>query len=315
MKHVRTVLGHVAPDQMGTTDAHTHAWIEPVAGADLDELIHDDEDGICRDLAAYRALGGQSIIDCQPALCGRNGRKLRTISQASGVHIVACTGFHLRRYYAEETPLLALSAEEAAAFFLGECRQGLSETRESGNPVFPGFIKIAAEASLADSLLALFEAAAAASIESGLAIEMHTEKGAAVEEFLDFFIRQGLAPDRLIFCHVDKRPDVGLHRELASAGVLLEYDTFVRPKYQPQNNVWPLLDEMIASGFADHIALATDLALTNQWPYTGGSPGPVSFVTKIKDRLHGAGFASGVIHDLTGGSISDRLAIELNKEL
>jgi hypothetical protein len=47
-------------------------------------------------------------------------------------------------------------------------------------------------------------------------------------------------------CHVDKRPDVGLHRELARAGVLLGYDTFGRPKYNPDQGVWQLIPALVA---------------------------------------------------------------------
>jgi phosphotriesterase-related protein len=309
MSFVTTVLGQVAPGELGIADAHTHGWIEPVPGANLKELIHDDEEGICRDLAAYRELGGKTIVDCQPGLCGRNGNKLRAVSQASGVHIIACTGFHLRRYYPPDTALFEMTAAEAAAFFLDEVREGLVESRANGIPVYPGFIKIAAAASLDASPMALFEAVTEVSRQTGLAIEMHTEKGAAVEEFLDFFTGQGLAADRLVFCHVDKRPDIGLHRELASAGVLLEYDTFVRPKYQPEINAWPLVEEIIASGLSKQVALATDLALTNQWPYSGGFPGPTAFIAIVRDRLIDSGVSLEVTTRLMGENIADRLAI------
>ena len=63
-----------------------------------------------------------------------------------------------------------------------------------------------------------------------------------------------------MLCHIDKRPDVGLHRDLAAAGVLLEYDTFFRPKYDPERNVWPLVERMLADGYAASIAIGTDLA-------------------------------------------------------
>ena len=55
-----------------------------------------------------------------------------------------------------------MSAEEAAASFSGESTDGLLETRDTGEPVYPGLIKIAAEATLADIAPGLFEAAVAA---------------------------------------------------------------------------------------------------------------------------------------------------------
>lgn len=309
MQRVMTVMGSRSPQELGTTDAHSHAWIESVEGAPLEGLIHDDEEGICNDLIEFCSHGGTTLIDCQPGGCGRNGNKLRAISQMSGVNIVACTGFHLRRYYPQDTELWEMSPEEAQAFFIDEAHSGLIESQDTDDPVYPGFIKIAAEASVGASPMGLFGAAAEVSRETGLAIEMHTEKGAAVEDFLSFFVGQGLSPERLIFCHIDKRPDIGLHRELASAGVLLEYDTFVRPKYRPEENAWPLLQQMIDSGLSGQVALATDLAETNQWPYMGGSPGPVSFLTVIRDQLLSMNIPTAEIDMIMGGNINWRLAV------
>jgi phosphotriesterase-related protein len=280
-------------DQLGVVDAHSHVWIEPVPGANLDGLILDDADAITAELIDYKMAGGRAIVDCQPGGCGRNGRMLRQISLRSGVYIVACTGFHLRRYYPAEAALWQQSASEALTAFMDEVQQGLVETRQEEQPVYPGFFKIAAETTLSSSPVPLFRAAAAACRASGLVIEMHTEKGAGVEDFLEFFLGQGVSPDRLVFCHMDKRPDFGLHQELATADVMLEYDTFVRPKYEPQQNA----------------ALATDMALTNMWQRLGGKPGPVAFLSQIKSDLEATGLNPGVVQQLMGGNIAARLAV------
>jgi phosphotriesterase-related protein len=138
---------------------------------------------------------------------------------------------------------------------------------------------------------------------------MHTEKGSDAEEFLEFFLGQGVSPERLVFCHMDKRSDFGLHQELATAGVMLEYDTFVRSKYKPQQNVWPLLEKMIEEGLTGHVALATDMALTNMWQRLGGEPGPVAFLSQIKSDLEAVGLNPGVVQQLMGGNIAARLAV------
>jgi phosphotriesterase-related protein len=306
---VISVNGPVAVDQLGVVDAHSHVWIEPVPGANLDGLILDNADAITAELIDYKMAGGGAIVDCQPGGCGRNGRMLHQISLRSGVYIVACTGFHLRRYYPAEATLWQQSAGEALAAFMDEVQQGLVETRQEEPPVYPGFFKIAAEATLSSSPVQLFRAAAAASRASGLAIEMHTEKGSDAEEFLEFFLGQGVSPERLVFCHMDKRSDFGLHQELATAGVMLEYDTFVRSKYKPQQNVWPLLEKMIEEGLTGHVALATDMALTNMWQRLGGEPGPVAFLSQIKSDLEAVGLNPGVVQQLMGGNIAARLAV------
>lgn len=309
-EQVMTVTGPVPVGDLGITDAHSHLYIAPVAGGSPDAPVLTDEAAVRRELAAYRRAGGGAVIDCQPGGCGRDGLVLRRLAIATGVTVVAATGFHRRRYYPAKAPLFTLSSEAAADYFLSEIHDGLTETRGSNEVVFPGLIKIAAEASPDQAPLHLFEAAAAVSRETGYAIEMHTERGASVEAYLAFFGSLGLSPRQLVFCHVDKRPDFGLHRELARAGVMLEYDTFFRPKYDPDRNAWPLLREMIRAGLADRVALATDMAEPSLWAEMGGAPGMGGIFSIIKARLEQMHVSEPTCAALLGGNIAGRLASE-----
>ncbi len=305
---VTTVLGPVPPAALGVTDAHNHLYIGRVPGAPPDAPALTDTAGVARELAAFRALGGGAIVDCQPGGCGRDGRVLRELSRATGVHVVAATGFHRRRYYPPDAPLFVLSAEQAAGVFRGEIERGLEETRVDGDLVYPGVLKIAAEASLEATPPALLAAAAEVCRATGYAMEVHTERGAAVEALLEYFIARDVAPQRLIFCHVDKRPDFGLHGALAGAGVLLEYDTFYRPPYDPERGVWPLLGRMIDAGLAGHVALATDMADPALWAELGGGPGLPGIFGHIAARLPGLGADAATTAALLGGNIAARLA-------
>ena len=114
-----------------------------------------------------------------------------------------------------------------------------------------GFIKIALEAEWDQCPQNCIEAAAAAALQTHALMEIHTEKGALAERACTYFLSAGLSPHQLVFCHMDKRPDLGLHKALADTGVALEYDTFFRPKYDPAGNLWPLLERMVADGYAD----------------------------------------------------------------
>lgn len=306
-----TVLGPMPARDLGVTDAHSHLYIGPVDGGPIGAPILTDTEAVARELTIYRGLGGGAIVDCQPgAECGRDGRVLRDLSARTGVHVVAATGFHRRIYYPPDATLFTLPAEHAATRFMEEICFGLVETRDTDQPVFPGLIKIAAEATLEESPRALFEAAAAVANATGYAIEMHTERGAGVEDFLAFFAGQSVSPRRLIFCHVDKRPDFGLHQELARAGVILEYDTFYRPKYRPQETVWPLVRAMAGAGLASQLALATDMAEPALWSEMGGGPGLSGIFTVIKAGLETLGLVDETIAALLGGNIAGRLTLE-----
>jgi phosphotriesterase-related protein len=139
-------------------------------------------------------------------------------------------------------------------------------------------------------------------------MEIHTEKGALAERACIYFMDHGVLPTQLVLCHVDKRPDARLHQELARLGVLLEYDTFHRPKYSPASNLWPLLESMVKAGLPDHVALATDLAEAPLYHYLGGGPGLASLPGQIKDELTRRGFPETVRRQMLGGNIARRLA-------
>jgi phosphotriesterase-related protein len=106
---------------------------------------------------------------------------------------------------------------------------------------------------------------------------------------------------------VDKRPDSGLHRELAQAGVLLGYDTFVRSKYDPEHGVWPLLGRMVADGLAHRIAIGLDLADSSMWRHYGGRPGMLGMAEDVLPRLRAEGIAESTILKLTGRNIARHL--------
>ncbi len=305
---VVTVLGQIHYEQLGITDAHNHVWIEPIPGASEGSPVLNQYDQILDDLVEYRQQGGSSLLDCQPAGCGRNGNKLLELSRSSGVNIVACTGFHRTRYYSPGFWLWQAGAQKVADFLCSELQEGLVETLASPIPCRAGFIKIALEASWTDCPLAALEGAAQSARKTGALIEIHTEKGALAEKAFNYFEANGIYPHQLVFCHMDKRPDFSLHKALASLGALLEYDTFYRPKYEPGTRLWPLIDQMVEAGLSSHVALATDMAEPASYRSLGGGPGLKSLPGEIQEKLIEKGYPEEIRKQLLGGNISRRLA-------
>ncbi len=245
------MLGEVPYETLGITDAHNHVWIDPIPGADPASPVLNQFEQIRDELKLYRAAGGGSLLDCQPGGCGRNANKLMELSKATGVQIIACTGFHRRKYYAPEHWLFTAGSARAAGYFTGELTSALEETKDTPQAVRAGFIKIALESAWDASPQCALEGAAEAARQTGALMEIHTEKGALAEKAVIYFEEQGVRPEQLVLCHMDKRPDPGLHIELARFGALLEYDTFYRAKYQPETRLWALIEKMVAAGGGD----------------------------------------------------------------
>jgi predicted metal-dependent phosphotriesterase family hydrolase len=107
---------------------------------------------------------------------------------------------------------------------------------------------------------------------------------------------------------MDKRPDFGLQKELARLGVLLEYDTFYRPKYKPAEKLWPLLEHMVNAGLSDRIALATDMAESELYHFIGGGAGLGSLPGEILKQLCERGIPENDRNNMVGGNIARRLA-------
>ncbi len=305
MSTIQTVTDPLPVEAVTLADGHAHVWIQPPDGVDpAARLDLHDEAAICAELTDFRAAGGALLVDCQPGEAGRDARMLARISAATGVRITATTGFHQRKYYPPDCWLWSASAEEAAAYFIEELTIG---TRESGGTIRATTIKVGYEGVITGQTRTLMEAAAEASRQTGALILFHTERGVNVEALLPFFSARGVPPERLYLCHVDKRPDAGLHRELAQAGVLLGYDTFARPKYDPDRTTWPLLTALVEAGLGGHIAICLDLALAELWQHYGGGPGLLFLPGQIVPRLRALGLPSQTVHDLTGGNIARRL--------
>ncbi|MDD5369735.1 MAG: hypothetical protein PHQ40_11660 [Anaerolineaceae bacterium] len=305
---IMTVLGPVEYDQLGVTDAHNHVWIDTVEGADPHSPVLNQRTGILSELCEYRQAGGSAILDCQPGMCGRNGQAMADLARTSGVHIIACTGFHLEKYYPLGHWLWQSDAQVIADLMVGDLDHRLAESPPESAPVRAGFIKIALEAAWENNRLALLEGAASAGVKTGAVIEIHTEKGALAEQAVTYFETAGVPPIRLVLCHMDKRADFGLHGELAQAGVLLEYDTFYRPKYLPEKNLWPLIDQMMEKGLSHRMALATDMAEPAAYHHLGGGPGLASLPGQIQTRLRKQGYPEIAIQQVLGGNIATRLA-------
>jgi predicted metal-dependent phosphotriesterase family hydrolase len=305
---VMAVQGPIAHEQLGITDAHNHVWIAPLPGLNESVPVLDQYDLILEELVEYRARGGESLMDCQPGGCGRDGNKLMELSRAARVNIIACTGFHLKKYYPVEYWLWSASAGKVCESLCSELEQGLAETIDYPTPVRAGFIKIALEAVWSDCPQAALEGAASAARRTGALVEIHTEKGALAEKVCVYFADQGVLPHQLVLCHMDKRPDLSLHKALAGMGALLEYDTFYRPKYNPEKRLWPLIEQMACAGISNRVALATDMADAALYHHIGGGLGLASLPGEIQEKLLQIGTSEIECKQMLGGNIARRLA-------
>src|ERR1700674_4651491 len=91
-----TVLGPIAPEQLGVTDAHDHLFLRSPA---LPGQEFDDAGRAIEEVGAAKRGGLQAIVEVTPIGLGRRPAGMRAVSESTGVHVVAATGYHRDAHY------------------------------------------------------------------------------------------------------------------------------------------------------------------------------------------------------------------------
>src|SRR5437870_4839407 len=93
---VMTVLGSVRPGDLGVTDAHDHLFLRTPA---LPGQEFDDVDGAIEEVMGAKPGGLRAIVEVTPIGCGRRPAGMRLVAKATGIHVVAATGYHRDAHY------------------------------------------------------------------------------------------------------------------------------------------------------------------------------------------------------------------------
>lgn len=294
-------------------DPHIHLWLErfngyidTAAGRNFYQTIRDD-------LVKFKSCNGDCVIDCTPYGFGRDGNVFKRLSNESSVKIIAVTGFHKQFYYPKDFFLWRADIKTAEEFFVSEVEECLFECRGKKSIMSAEIIKIPFIGELEGQYLRLTTAAINASLKTDTPILVHTDQGLNVEKIAAFLEEKGIEPSMVTLHHVDKRPDLDLHIRLAQKGYLLEYDTFLRPKYAPEKNLWPLIANMAEAGYANSIAAGSDIYENEMWDTLLAGGGLSAFFNSIKARLGELKISEEAIKKITGGNTLDFLSIKKNK--
>jgi 5-phospho-D-xylono-1,4-lactonase len=318
---IRTVLGDVAPDELGRTDYHEHLFqVSPLLpGDDLDDAERSGEEA-----RLLRSAGINALVDATPTGLGRHPAAVARISAATGLHVVATTGAHRDAHYGSGHWLLECSPTELADRFAADLIQGCHEADTPGpasraaeperrqclpkvavgpdnNPVRAGVLKAGIDYWRISSFeRRVLDADADAHDRTGAPVMVHLEHGSATWEVLDILAASGVGAERVILAHIDRNPDPVLHAELAAAGAYLGYDGMARPRNWPDSVIIDCLAGLVDRGGAGRALLGGDVARRTRYVVYGGMPGlaylPDRFVPRLQAVL-GADVVSSILID------------------
>ncbi len=292
--YVQTVLGPVASDQLGVTMMHEHLladatvlYEEPSTASDkfmsrqpitietlnwlryhytnhLDNLQQGDVDVAIDEAMMFKGEGGGAIVDCSVTGMSPDPEGLAKISIATGLHVVAATGFYIQPSH--PATVSAMSEEELAAFMVKEMTQGMK-----GTSVKAGIIgEIGCSWPLHPDERKVVAAAAMASRRTGTAISIHPGRNeAAPMEIMDVLQRGGVGVDRIIMGHLERTIfDRARLKELAETGCYLEYDLFgqdisyypIAPHIARPSDAQRIetIEWLVSEGHVDQIVVAHD---------------------------------------------------------
>lgn len=273
---IRTVLGDIAPDELGVTYAHDHLYCIPPLWkekGDMDFMI-DDLDASIKDVEDFRDTGGQAIYDATAIDYGRDPVAMKTISEKTGVKIIATAGFNKGIIWPAKIPGKRVTFDE---WISGQTRAELCahivrelETGIDGTNICGGVTKFGTGYNtISDNELKTTLAALDAHKETNSPLHSHTEMGTLILEQLEIVQAEGVDPSRLTIAHADRNPDHWVHRKAAETGVYLCFDGISRIKYHPESDLIGCILNLIKHGHEDQILVGGDIARRTMFRHYG----------------------------------------------
>ncbi len=351
---VMTVRGPVPPAELGLTSLHEHILCDlsacyrdrfrkilpaemempdgPFGLEERSTLRHamllsssnlrlDDEKVMTAEVADFAAAGGGAIVETgSPGIrTGDDVMAFARMSQATGVHIVACTGLYAEDSWPER--FRGLPEAQYADYLRGEIAGGIG-----GSGILPGQIKVAYEGRSRDAD-AYLRAAARVSRESGLSLQVHVgllqSNPELRESFLPLLYGSECVPGRTVICHVENwlgslplqqivleprlaAQDLTLHREVLDRGfnvcftcIGAEWDLEeLGFAHRPDWFYLAGLVALIREGYAERLTLGHDV-FTKLCTRRGGGEGYTRISRFVLPLLGRCGVSDADIRKLT----------------
>jgi len=221
---VMTVLGPIAPGQLGSTLPHEHVLVDFIGADTIAPGRYDANEAFevaLPHLRAARSLGCRALVECTPAYLGRDPLLLARLAKAAGLHILTNTGYYgaakdryVPRHAYDET------ADQLAGRWIREWAGGIE-----GTGIRPGFVKTGVDAGPLSAIdRKLVQAAARTHRGTGLTIASHTGDTRAALDQLAVLAQEGVSPDAFVWVHAQSDWDAESRVEAARKGAWIEID-------------------------------------------------------------------------------------------
>ena len=330
---IQTVLGPIAPEELGVTLMHEHIlsdlsklaepsgeaserelFFQPLSQSNVglvrfysqpnaDSLRLDDIATAIDELKMYRQHGGGAVTEVSSLGLGRDPAGLAQISKATGVHIIMGSSYYVDA--AHPPDMDSRSEREIADEIVQDVVDGVGS---SG--VRSGIIgEVGCSWPLTSNERKVLRASAAAQRQTGAAITIHPGRDErSPEELIKVLEKAGASLHRTIIGHLERTVfDWSRLRDIADQGCYLQWDHFAYERSYFPNNTrvdlpsdagrMELIARMIGEGFGEKILISHDVASKDKLLKFGGH-GYFYILAHILPRMRARGFTEEDINRL-----------------
>jgi len=327
---VETLTGPVAPQDLGIVAMREHLLLGRHGWHWAPEVRFDRAaafESVLARLEAFKKRGGGTLVDASGITLGRNVPFYRRLSELSGVHIVASTGFgeqsssipghflgrayrvstDARQHWVREIPGHFYSShgeskEYLMFLFYNELTEGMAAPCMIRTGIKAGIVQTG---SAWDGVSRLEEfsirAAAMAARHAGVSV-ITTSAGQARRHF-ELLSAEGLEAQRIVIGHCDdaRAVDLGRDRSFAEKGAYVAYDHIGWEKDAPHamadDERVALVKAMVQAGYAERVVLSSS-AVGAAMGLPASIHGYERLLADFVPRLDRAGIGEAVLETL-----------------
>ena len=266
---IRTILGDIAPEELGICDSHDHLIRSGGEEVRMDpDFLMDSAEAAVKELNYWYEAGGRAMVVMDTLGCGRNIPKMLEIAKAveGKVHLIMTTGFHKAGFYDTNVhwTTTVKDIDQIVDMMAAEIEEGLDIHSYNGPivervPHKAGIIKAGTSyGQIQPFERRTLEIATKTQRRTGCPISVHTQLGTMAYETALFLKEHGANLSHVILCHVHKNPDKYYHKKIMETGAVICYDGPDRAKYFPDSMYAENLKWLVDQGFQKQILLSMD---------------------------------------------------------
>ncbi len=281
MPIIRTVLGDIAPEDLGVTLCHEHLLTNPPQWArdQDDDMVLHDIDAAIGEVADFKRHGGGALIEMTTEDYGRDAAGLLAIAEESPVQIISATGYQKGIYYPES--VAAESIDEIAQRFITDIMVGIDGTSARSGVIKFGTCQTDR---IREDERKVQHAVARAHLETGAPVSTHCQAGTLGALQANGFADLGVDPSNVLIGHLDRNLDYGYLQEVAQTGVWLGFDHWTKPKYPSDELRVEYIERLFSEGYT-RVMVSGDLGRPSYQMRYGGTPGFAGLLQQVRERL------------------------------